>query len=932
MSSFLVALRRLREDRAPAIGLGLLVLVTATIFGLAPRMLDRVADDAFRGVVVAAPAFGRNISLIQETNLPSTPSDPLANVNDEGAALEKRFPASIQDLVVDRQVVVDGPRWRIEGKTADPSFVRFRLQPGAASRITYASGAAPTSATRFADLPAELLSRLPPVEGPAPTEPVKVLVLQAAISTAAAHQIDRGVGDMMFLSLDSRDSLVSRQQGVGAFEITGLFDETDPADPFWFDDMSLQTPGIRSLGGDSRLIDVGGLVADDAYDALLQSGGHFGPPVRYTWRYFVGTDRLRASQLDTLIRDLRRLETTFPQTQVTTFALEGTAMRSGLLPLVQTHAARWASASAVLTVVSIGPAAVAVAALALVATIAARRRRPAIALVRGRGATLGQIVRAIFLEGMVISIPALAVAILLAIVLVPAVGDRPTIIAATIVAVVAIALLIATALPGTTSLLRPNRDGDAARGVSARRLVLDVLVIGFAAGGAYLLRERGVRGESSTGTLTGADPLIAAVPALAGIAAGLTAIRLVPLPLRLLGRIAARGRGFVPLLALRRAVHGGTTAAVLIVLLAAAAIGAFSSAALVHLDRAGQASAWHDVGAPFLVTAQIGSLPAKLNPATLPGVRSSAALFKTQIPVGLRNLRIQFVAVDAAKYDLIVRGSPADPGFPPEMLTSAVGSAGVVPLLISPSLAERSDGVKVGQQFEVVIEGYHYQVRPIAIRATFPTLPTDATYAIASREQLKSVHPQAPLAPTSLLIDAPDDGGAAIAAAVQAVTPAATVAGRAEEARSFTDSPVTAAIVAGIAISAVVAGAYAAIAVAAALALAGAARAVEVAHLRMLGLSRREALGLAIVEHGPTVLLAFVAGIALGLGLFVLLEPGLGLDALVGSRVEVPLTADPRQLAIIFAGVLVIAAVGIGLAAWMQRRGAPVAALRRGFE
>jgi len=368
------------------------------------------------------------------------------------------------------------------------------------------------------------------------------------------------------------------------------------------------------------------------------------------------------------------------------------------------------------------------------------------------------------------------------------------------------------------------------------------------------------------------------------------------------------------------------------VLLAAAAIGAFSSAALVHLDRAGQASAWHDVGAPFLVTAQIGSLPAKLDPAALPGVRSSAALFKTQIPVGLRNLRIQFVAVDAASYDPIVRGSPADPAFPPEMLTTTVGSDGVVPLLISPSLAERSDGVKVGQQFEVVIEGYHYQVRPIAIRATFPTLPIEATYAIASRQQLKAVHAQAPLAPTSLLIDAPDDDGPAITAAVLALTPAATVAGRAEEARGFTDSPVTASIVAGIAIAAIVAGAYAAIAVAAALALAGAARAVEVAHLRMLGLSRREALGLAIVEHGPTVLFAFVAGIALGLGLFVLLEPGLGLDALVGSRVEVPLTADPRQLAIIFAGVLVIAAVGIGLAAWMQRRGAPVAALRRGFE
>ena len=129
-----------------------------------------------------------------------------------------------------------------------------------------------------------------------------------------------------------------------------------------------------------------------------------------------------------------------------------------------------------------------------------------------------------------------------------------------------------------------------------------------------------------------------------------------------------------------------------------------------------------------------------------------------------------------------------------------------------------------------------------------------------------------------------------------------------------------------------VAGAYTALAVTAALALAGAARTTEVAHLGMMGLSRRDALGLAIVEHGPTVILAVVAGCALGLGLFVLLEPGLGLDAMVGSRIAVPLSADPQQLAIIGAGTIGIAVVGIGLAAWMQRRGVAVAAVRRGFE
>ena len=65
---------------------------------------------------------------------------------------------------------------------------------------------------------------------------------------------------------------------------------------------------------------------------------------------------------------------------------------------------------------------------------------------------------------------------------------------------------------------------------------------------------------------------------------------------------------------------------------------------------------------------------------------------------------------------------------------------------------------------------------------------------------------------------------------------------------------------------------------------------------------------------------------------FALLEPGLGMDALVGARLEVPLSADPRALGMIFAGMLAIAAVGIGLAASLQRRGEAVASLRRGAE
>ena len=71
-----------------------------------------------------------------------------------------------------------------------------------------------------------------------------------------------------------------------------------------------------------------------------------------------------------------------------------------------------------------------------------------------------------------------------------------------------------------------------------------------------------------------------------------------------------------------------------------------------------------------------------------------------------------------------------------------------------------------------------------------------------------------------------------------------------------------------MALAGLLAAAYAAISISAALALAGTAQAVEVAHLRTMGLTRRQAFGLVIVEHGHTIVIGFVAGLAFGILLF----------------------------------------------------------------
>src|SRR4051812_27452498 len=220
----------MRDDRAPAIGLALLILVTATLFGVAPRVIDRVGDDALHGVVAQASALNRNIALLEEQPQSPDKADPLKHVNEEGDRLDQKIPASVLAIFRERQTVVDSARLHVEAATPDPSFIRFRIQPGADERIRYVSGKAPAAIQEMVDLPQDL-QHLLPVDSETP-KPVRIPVLEAAISTEGAAALVRHVGDRVFLSLDSRDPLSSRQPGVVAMRISGIYDVIDPGDPF----------------------------------------------------------------------------------------------------------------------------------------------------------------------------------------------------------------------------------------------------------------------------------------------------------------------------------------------------------------------------------------------------------------------------------------------------------------------------------------------------------------------------------------------------------------------------------------------------------------------------------------------------------------------------------------------------------------------------
>jgi putative ABC transport system permease protein len=913
-----LSLRRIGDDRAPTAGLAVLILVTALVAAMAPRVLAGLSDGAVRADVREATPAARNIVVMRHTLIGTGPKgDPLGPVDAAGAQLEATFPQPVRKLVTAHDAIVESGRFRVQKPTTDPAFIRFRIQDGVDDHLRYVAGAPPTATVTTRD-------------GVGPEAENDVPVYETAVSTTTAAQFGLELGETVLLSGDSGDPLIGRSpREVYAFAtITGIYDVLDPESDYWLDDPLLIHPVIRALSPEAQLLDAELLVDPSVHAALAANASPATRALGYTWRYFIEPDRITGRGLDGLITAFRRLRVAYPSANVTVTA--DTAMRTGLPALLEDHRARWAAAESIVAVTAFGPALVAVATLVLIAALAGRRRRATLALARSRGASARQVLGPALAEGLLVAVPGAIAAALVAIALVPSGQLSPTLAAAAAVVVVAVSVIVGTVVSVVRARGPERRPGDRVVGrIGPRRLVAEALVVGVAVGAALLLRERGVNATSSAGAIAGFDPLIAAVPALVGVAAGVVVVRLYPLPVRAVAWVAARGRGLVPVLAARRAMDGGASAAVLLVLLATATVGAFTATTLDHLERGADLAAWQDVGGSYRLESPIGPLPTSLDPATLPGVEVVAGVFEANVPVELSGPQALFVLPDAADLEAALAGTPAAPDFPPGTTTPGTGP---IPAIVSSSLVAAPRGVKAGQVFKASIEGYTLQYRAVEVRDSFPGVPAGRAFVVAPREWFRAQAPDSRIVPVVTILRAPGTTPAALREAVTAATPIAILTSQAETAAALRSAPVTGAVRTLILAAALVTAAFAALGVAAGLALAGVARSVETAHLRTLGLTRRQALALVLAEHGPTTIAGFVLGGVLGVLLFALLLPGLGLASLIGAPVEVPIVPDAGPLLLILVGMIVVVAVGLLLGAMLQRRVAPTDALRGRFE
>jgi putative ABC transport system permease protein len=433
-----------------------------------------------------------------------------------------------------------------------------------------------------------------------------------------------------------------------------------------------------------------------------------------------------------------------------------------------------------------------------------------------------------------------------------------------------------------------------------------------------LLARRGLGAEG-----VGIDPLLSATPLLLAVATVVIVLRVYPVPLRAIEGVLRRRPGLTGFLGAARAVRqpAGGVAAVL-ALVVGISVAVFSSVMATTLERGVEAAARASVGADLQASGTIFG-PSQLEQVrALPDIESMASLqdaARRSFTVDQVRGTVTLIIADVAELREV------RPDFPlPADLTGEPD--GAVPMLVSDDLA-----AELEPDAKLLLGSAPAEVVAVADRG-------DGVVAQSRWVLIDAAHAEdgtnSGFLPRILLIDlAADADTAAVAEAVAEIGGSTTtIREPAQAARDIRAAPAVSGLQTALVLAMALVALLAAIAVVMASVVGASARGRMLALLSTLGLSRREAGGLAAWELAPVAITATVVGTALGLALPWLVVAGLDLRPFTGGSVQPAIAVDVFAvlgLVGVFAAV-VAAAVLAGLV--IGQRTDAAAALRMGEE
>lgn len=888
---------RLRAFAGTSVALALLVTVTAALAAAYPRAVDRYADAGLRRAVEQA--------LPDRTTVQVDAPPPWTDTVEEMEAALRTGP-----LAAARAEVLATPRAPL---VPDPDQSSYGV------RTTVGLAASDPWLPQPAGIPAQLLlaaqqdlasharvsaGRLPRTTG----EPVTAATtrVEAAVTADTARTLHIRVGSVIHLPRPASAPLTVR--------VTGIVVPRTPAGAYWSTLPVLRTPALSRLPGSAptEVFWLGGLLlAPDAGPALLSTSG---VPRRY-WQVAPNGSNLRGHDLDRLASAVAAFESGPGVQRLRAVVDPRLEAQTNLDEVLTGHAGLRSGIDPLLLLAAAGTGSLAVIVLAMAGGVAADRRRAELALLRARGASLPGLAVRLLAETAVVAVPAGALGLTAALLLLPGARSASAVtaaLAATLFACVALPLRAVVA--HRTVRMHDGREDLASARPSRRRTVAELTVLVIALGAVAALRRQG---SGSTG-------LVAAAPLLTGVVAALLLARLHPLPLRALSTATTRMRGpVIPLSLAHVARAPGFAVLPLLALLTALTTAAFGGSVLAGVTEARDRAALLAVGADGRIETPTGNLPQALPDRVrrLPGVRDmTEASVTNEAKPHQGSQPVPLAGVDPDAYAHLSHRTGLGPfdaaSLRQEDAGTAAGADRPLPALASPRVAEEYG---TGPYPVLLPDGTSVTVRIVLVRAHTPAVIGD-DFLIVDRAGL----PRGVARTTTLLLTGDALNGRALRSAAEGTTAAVRL--RVEERARHVDSPLQSGAerLYGVAVAA--SAGYAVLALLLTVLRTAPERGALLARLRTMGMSRSQGRRLLILTALPQAFLAAAGGLLTGWAAIHLLSPGVDLTTLAlasPSAIEgAALRTDPLSLAVPALTVLLLA-VGVpaGQAWWTVRRG-----------
>jgi FtsX-like permease family len=426
--------------------------------------------------------------------------------------------------------------------------------------------------------------------------------VEAAISEPVATTLKLRVGST--LEMQSRLTFGASV----TVRIAGIYRIDSPSDPFWWND-PLSTDGV--VPGTPYTYHGPFVVARDTFLSGLPLDG-----AQLAWRAFAAYDRLDLGDIGPLASRVASAQDQVRSAVRDAFALVQTGLPDLLASLER---ALLATRTSVL-LITIQLAVLAGYALAMTAGLLVEQRRAETAMLRSRGADLGQVGALAFMEGLLFGLPIAVAGPYLASVALRglnaagplasiglAIDPRVTLLSQLVAAVAAAAAIAGLTIPalrsGRVFMEQRQERGRQLRLGAAQRTGLDLGLLVIAGIGLWQLQRYGAPLTRTVQGQLGIDPLLVAAPALGLLAGGVLALRIVPLVSRAVERVVTPTRGAVaPLGAWQLARRPGRYARAGLLLILALALGIFAAAYTSTWTTAQRDQAAFQVGADVRVT------------------------------------------------------------------------------------------------------------------------------------------------------------------------------------------------------------------------------------------------------------------------------------------------------------------------------------------